>query len=113
MLEFTGTRCGDLLLNTSREFAVQVCANMLGTQTDEVESDGDISDAFGETVNMIAGSFKNLWVGDDNEMNLRIPEVVFGGRSKLGGGKNAVDGINAVLEFEGGHMMEVHLGLEN
>ena len=43
---------------------------------EELSSFEEVSDAFGEIVNMLSGSFKNEWVAEGNQMDLSIPTVI-------------------------------------
>lgn len=76
LLGFTGTRSGTFVVRTSLRFAKQMAANMLMSTPEELEDFEEVSDAFGELVNMLGGSFKNEWVADGNQMDLSIPTVI-------------------------------------
>jgi len=76
LLGFTGTRSGTFVVRTSLRCATQMAANMLMTTPAELEDFEEVSDAFGELVNMLGGSFKNEWVTAGNEMDLSIPTVI-------------------------------------
>ena len=55
LLGFTGTRSGTFVVRTSLRFAKQMAANMLMAQPEELEAFEEVSDAFGELVNMLGG----------------------------------------------------------
>ena len=76
LLGFTGTRSGTFVVRTSLRFAKQMAANMLMAQPEELEDFEEVSDAFGELVNMLGGNFKNDWVAGGNQMDLSIPTVI-------------------------------------
>lgn len=76
LLGFTGTRSGTFVVRTSLRFAKQMAANMLMAQPEELEDFEEVSDAFGELVNMLGGNFKNEWVAGGNQMDLSIPTVI-------------------------------------
>ena len=108
ILGFTGTRSGVVSLNSSKVLGRAICASMLCMEVDEVEGDQDIADSFGELVNMVTGSFKNIWVADGNQMDLSIPSVVFGEGVSLSTGKATHVGYACRMYFEAG-VLEINL----
>lgn len=80
VLGFTGTRSGTFVIRTSDKMARLMAAKMLMMEPDELESDDEVADAYGEIVNMLSGNFKNAWVANGNQMELSVPNVVFHGR---------------------------------
>lgn len=108
ILGFTGTKSGVVSLHGSKNLGAAICASMLGMEIDEVEGDQDIADSFGELVNMITGSFKNLWVEDGNAMDLSIPSVVFGEGVSLSTAKSSHIGYACRMYFDAG-TLEINL----
>lgn len=78
VLGFSGTKAGALALSTSAELAKRICASMLGMTPEEIGSNQEVADSFGEVANMITGNFKNAWIARGNKMDLAIPSVTFG-----------------------------------
>jgi CheY-specific phosphatase CheX len=56
---------------------------MLMVEPEELGDFAEAADAFGEVVNMIAGSFKNAWVASGHAMALSMPNVIHHGFVKL------------------------------
>jgi CheY-specific phosphatase CheX len=56
-LSFAGPEDGELVLAVAPRFASMVAANLLGEDEGGAEATGDDSDAVGELLNMIAGTF--------------------------------------------------------
>jgi chemotaxis protein CheX len=76
MVGLAGSLCGVMGLRTSSESARRMAAKMLGS--DEVDTSGNVQDAFGEVCNMIAGSFKAKIAGLADGCALSVPTVISG-----------------------------------
>jgi len=83
LLGFTGTRSGTFVVRTSEELAKGVAAKMMMMEPAEMSSFDEAADAYGEVVNMLAGSFKTAWVAQGNRMDLSVPNVIYRGRVKV------------------------------
>jgi chemotaxis protein CheX len=83
LLGFTGGRSGTVVVRTTERMAKAIAARMLMVEPDEFGDFAEAADAFGEVVNMIAGSFKNAWVAAGHTMELSMPNVIHHGFVKL------------------------------
>lgn len=108
IMGFTGTRPGVIALGSSRDLALAICANMLGTVKSEIRDDLEVADSFGELVNMIAGNFKNVWVADGNEMDLALPSVIFGVDVSMSSGRSCHTAYACKVKFGEG---DLHIDL--
>ena len=76
MVGFAGQLCGVMTIRASKESASRMAFRMLGVET-EKESQ-EVSDAFGEICNMVAGNFKNKISGLGDACMLSVPTVITG-----------------------------------
>ena len=76
MVGLAGTYNGIVCMHTSKNLAQVFTAKMLGMDEEEVEN--DVSDALGEIVNMISGSFKHQLSKGGSDIQLSTPSVVTG-----------------------------------
>ena len=76
MVGLAGQMCGVLSIRCSNQSAALMASNMLGIEPDKVGP--DVTDAFGEVSNMIAGNFKNKISGLGDGCMLSVPTVVTG-----------------------------------
>lgn len=76
MVGLAGTYNGIVCLHASKSLALRFTAHMLCM--DEEEVDEDMSDALGEIVNMISGSFKRQLSKGGSDIQLSTPSVVTG-----------------------------------
>lgn len=76
LVGFAGCYSGMIGLNTSKKMAMEFTSQMLGMEV--TECDDDVSDALGEIVNMMGGSFKHHFVNDGHEVRLSTPSVISG-----------------------------------
>ena len=74
IIGLSGTVTGCVVLNLSRELALQVASALTGEELTEV--DDDCTDAIGEIANMIAGSAKKDFPGEDNSIS--VPSIIIG-----------------------------------
>ncbi|MCB9877685.1 MAG: chemotaxis protein CheX [Planctomycetes bacterium] len=79
MLGFTGTRAGTFVVRSTEQLARMMAARMLMMEPEELGDFAEVSDAFGEIVNMLTGNFKNSWVALGNQMELSVPNVIHHG----------------------------------
>lgn len=110
LLGFTGDRSGTVVVRTTDRIAKAIAGRMLMTEFGDDADFSEVADAFGEVVNMIAGSFKNAWVAAGYAMELSMPNVIRHGFVKLHS-----DGVGAVrsrirIELDAGAIdVGVHL----
>ncbi|MGO8795828.1 MAG: chemotaxis protein CheX [Candidatus Sulfotelmatobacter sp.] len=76
MVGLAGQMCGVLSIRCSNQSAALMASKMLGVEPDKVGS--EVTDAFGEVCNMIAGNFKNKISGLGDGCMLSVPTVVTG-----------------------------------
>ncbi len=76
MVSFTGEHSGIVAFFCSKDIALKITSNMLGTEVDEFDQDS--KDAIGEVTNMIAGALKNKVLDTFGAMQLSIPIVIAG-----------------------------------
>lgn len=76
LVGFAGCYSGMIGLNTSKKLAMDFTGQMLGMEVTECED--DVTDALGEIVNMIGGSFKHHFVNNGHEVRLSTPSVISG-----------------------------------
>ena len=103
-LGFTGSHSGIAIVTSNMALARQFCANMLMMDESEISDDAEVSDSFGEVVNMIVGNFKNAWVEDGNVMDLAVPSVSFGETIRVSTRRELVTGYSALFRFERGEL---------
>lgn len=72
---YEGPQCGTLRFACSRTFAVELAANLLGTEVDD-EASAKAADAAKEFVNVICGQLITRVFGSGDVYNLTIPETV-------------------------------------
>ena len=100
VLGFTGTKTGLGVLSCSLQLAQTVCANMLMMEVSEISSEEEVTDSFGELVNMVVGNFKNHWVAEGNIMDLAVPSVTLGSPISMTTHKETTAGYSAVFTFD-------------
>lgn len=76
MVGLAGQLCGILTIRASKESASRMAFKMLGAETDK--NSQEVSDAFGEICNMVAGNFKNKVSGLGDGCMLSVPTVITG-----------------------------------
>jgi len=76
MVGLAGELCGLLSIRCKRAAAMLMASKMLGVEPAQVGA--DMSDAFGEIGNMVAGNFKNKVPGLGDGCMLSVPTVVTG-----------------------------------
>ena len=98
LLGFTGTRSGTFVVRTNLQFAQTMAAKMLMAEPEELSSFEEVSDAFGEIVNMLSGSFKNEWVAEGNQMDLSIPTVIREGNVNINSDSGVRSGVRVQVD---------------
>ena len=73
-ISFNGPISGTLGLIFSGELCVELAANVLGLEAEEIESD-DAADALKELINVVCGQFLTSFYGSDTVFKLSIPQV--------------------------------------
>jgi len=76
MVGLAGQLCGVMTIQCSRKSAALMASKMLGTDADKAGP--EMSDAFGEVCNMVAGNFKNKIAGLGDACLLSVPTVITG-----------------------------------
>ncbi len=76
LVTFTGEHSGIVAIFCTREIALNITSNMLGTEATSI--DQDAKDAMGEVANMIAGNIKNKTCEIYGAMHLSVPIVIAG-----------------------------------
>ena len=74
IIGLSGNITGCVVLNLSRELAIQLASALTGEEVSEV--DEECTDAIGEIANMIAGGAKKDFPGEDNSIS--VPSMVIG-----------------------------------
>jgi len=74
IIGMSGTVSGCVVLNLSKELALQLTLELTGEEVTEL--DEDCADAIGEIANMIAGGAKKDFPGEDNSIS--VPSIVIG-----------------------------------
>jgi len=77
-ITFKNTIEGCLAIRCSISCARTIAANMLGIDTPEEITEGELCDALGEVANMVMGSVKSRIATDTGEVQVSIPTVVRG-----------------------------------
>jgi chemotaxis protein CheX len=108
LVGFAGCYNGMIGLNASKNLAMSFTSNMLGMEVTECED--DVTDALGEIVNMIGGSFKHHFVNNGHEVRLSTPSVISGDEYVMSVGI-APDSLALMFEYGTEHFM-VSLYLE-
>ncbi len=74
-VRYMGPVRGELTCWATPEFAVQLCANLLGLDPRDPDSAKSADDALGELMNVVAGQAVTAWYGKKAVFNLSIPQV--------------------------------------
>ena len=75
-IAYSGPCSGTLRCWCTRDFAVQLAANLLGVEPDDPAVQGGLEDALGEFMNVVCGQLVTAWHGEDAVFNLSIPTAV-------------------------------------
>lgn len=74
-IRYSGPVTGQINCWCTRDFAVQLAANLLGTDPDDPEALTDADDAVREFLNVLCGNLVTSWHGDEAVFNLSIATV--------------------------------------
>ena len=77
-VSFAGRVMGSVNLHVGEEFACAMTAEMLGMETDEIDSDEEVHDVIGEVCNMIGGDLKSRLCDANLACELSIPSITSG-----------------------------------
>lgn len=72
-VRYDGPVSGELCCWCTRDFAIQLAANLLGIEPDEGDAQISAEDAFCEFLNVLCGQLVTAWHGSDAVFNLSIP----------------------------------------
>lgn len=75
-IAYHGPRCGALRLRCCSGFAAVLASNLLGIDASCPEAAGKAPDAIGEFMNILCGRLVTALEGDEEIVNLTVPEVV-------------------------------------
>jgi len=75
-ISYQGPFNGTLRCWCTRNFALQLAANLLGLSLEDDEANEGMGDAVCEFMNVVCGQFVTAWYGTDPVFNLSIPSVV-------------------------------------
>ncbi|MEI6206379.1 MAG: chemotaxis protein CheX [Desulfuromonadales bacterium] len=98
LVGFAGCYNGMIGLNTSKKLAISFTSQMLGMEAAECD-EADVTDAVGEIVNMMGGSFKHHFVNNGHEVRLSTPSVISGDEYVLSVGV-APDTLTIMFEYD-------------
>lgn len=73
---YDGSHSGVLRLRCTREFAIQLAANLLGLDTEDVDTEQSARDAVKEFMNVVCGQFITAAYGTEEVFDLTIPQIV-------------------------------------
>ena len=80
MIGMAGTYSGILSIHCPQQLALTITSNMLGMDVDEAGE--DVNDALGEIANMLGGHVKQVLSKGGLDLNLSIPTVISGERTR-------------------------------
>jgi chemotaxis protein CheX len=75
IIGLAGDVAGCVSLHSTREQATEFTARLIGMDVEDVSSDDEVRDAFGEILNMIAGNVKTALVSL-GEVEIALPTVI-------------------------------------
>ncbi len=107
-ISFKGDIEGSLSICCSKQCATEISANMLGMDPHDDMSDEDITDAFGEVINMVMGSFKKRMLEYIKDLEVSIPNVVSGQHLKKVPGEGYIKE-HTNISIEGHYVAEIIL----
>ncbi len=73
---YSGPRTGVLRLRCTWDFAIQLAANLLSLDPDDVDTEQNAQDAVKEFLNVVCGQFITAAYGAEEVFDLTIPQVV-------------------------------------
>jgi hypothetical protein len=74
-IQYEGPVGGTLCCWCTRDFAIQLAANLLGIEPDEGDAQVGAADAVRELLNVLCGQLVTAWYGQTAIFNLSIPTV--------------------------------------
>ncbi|MBU0637891.1 MAG: chemotaxis protein CheX [Planctomycetes bacterium] len=74
-ITYRGPFSGTLTCWSTRDFAVELAANLLGIDRDEGEAHGGAEDALREFMNVLCGQLVTAWHGTEAVFTLSIPSL--------------------------------------
>ncbi len=80
---FAGKVMGNVNILVTNDFARLMTAEMLGMETEEIESEEDVFDVIGELCNMVGGDIKSRLCDNGFTCELSIPSVTSGNDLKI------------------------------
>ncbi|OQY14035.1 MAG: hypothetical protein B6I30_01755 [Desulfobacteraceae bacterium 4572_187] len=80
---FAGKVMGNVNILVSNDFARLMTAEMLGMETDKIESEEEVFDVIGELCNMVGGGIKSRLCDSGFTCELSIPSVTEGNDLKI------------------------------
>ncbi len=75
VIRYRGPQEGTLRLRCTRDFAVLLAANLLGTDPESADAPGRASDAIKEFMNILCGQYVTARHGVEDVFDLTIPEI--------------------------------------
>ncbi|MCH8804704.1 MAG: chemotaxis protein CheX [Planctomycetes bacterium] len=75
-ISYRGPLAGTLRCFCTRDFAVQLTANLLGLDPDEEDARDGADDAMREFMNVLCGHLITVWHGTEAVFNITLPKVV-------------------------------------
>ncbi|MCA8943199.1 MAG: chemotaxis protein CheX [Planctomycetes bacterium] len=103
-LGFCGSRSGLCVITANDDLARVMCASLLMMEPEELTDPADLSDGFGEVVNMVLGGFKQHWVEQGNTMDMSVPSVSFGHPVTVAAARKQCDLFCLSLAFDAGNL---------
>lgn len=73
---YTGCHTGVLRLRCTRVFSIQLAANLLGLDPEDIDTKRSAHDAVKEFMNIVCGQFITAAYGTEEVFDLTIPQVV-------------------------------------
>ncbi|MCP4372750.1 MAG: chemotaxis protein CheX [Deltaproteobacteria bacterium] len=80
---FAGKVMGNVNILVSGDFARLITSQMLGMDTDEIESEEEVFDVIGELSNMLGGDIKSRLCDHGFKCDLSIPSITSGANLKI------------------------------
>jgi hypothetical protein len=74
-IRFHGSSTGFIDLAVDEQFAVELAANLLGTDPTSDQAARSARDAFGEMVNILCGVLLEKWFPGDSSLGMDVPNV--------------------------------------
>lgn len=75
-IAYSGPVAGTLRLRCSRDFSTRLAANLLGSESDDLDAEQSANDAVKEFMNILCGRYITSAHGTEDVFSLTIPEIV-------------------------------------